>query len=152
MICTNFTKLTDDEFYECLQTANKQLMENYFDNQKENTLAQIDYLYTTQDTSFRGFRGMHDDSTTDKAKESGNNLQNWEGSKKSDGDRFSTINIASRFKSDIKAPDDSPASIKFHQEYNKIVQSETEKVTPKRGRLIRPPEGRRSMPASKIIQ
>ena len=152
LICTNFTKLTDDEFYECLQSANKQLMENYFDNQKENTLAQIDYLYTTQDTSFRGFRGMHDDGTADKAKEKDNNLQNWEGSKKADGDRFSTVNVASRFKSDIKEAHESPASIKFYQEYDKIIQSETEDIKPKRNRLIRPPEGRRSMPASKIIQ
>ena len=45
LISVNLTKLPDEEFYKCIQWANKTLMENYFNNQRENTLAQIDYDY-----------------------------------------------------------------------------------------------------------
>ena len=31
-------------------------MKNYYDKQRDGTMKQIDYLYTTLDTSFRGFR------------------------------------------------------------------------------------------------
>ena len=56
LISCNFTELTDDEYYECLRWANSTLMKNYFDKQKDSTLAQIDYLYKEKDVSFRGFR------------------------------------------------------------------------------------------------
>jgi len=56
LICTNFTELSDDEFYECLRWANKELMRNYYNKQRDNTEAQIDYLYKTKDVTFRGFR------------------------------------------------------------------------------------------------
>ena len=102
-------------------------MENYFNNQRENTLAQIDYLYTTKDTSFRGFRGMHDDATMEHAKEKNNDLRNWEASKKSDGDRFTTHGLGkSRLKKEIKIKDGDAgsASKKFKQEYEKIISRE----------------------------
>jgi len=56
LICTNFTELTDEEYYEALKWANKTLMKNYYDKQKISTVKQIDHLYDNRDTSFRGFR------------------------------------------------------------------------------------------------
>ena len=56
LICCNFTEMTDDEYYECLRWANNTLMKNYYDKQRNSTLAQIDYLYKEKDVTFRGFR------------------------------------------------------------------------------------------------
>ena len=56
LICCNFTELSDEEYYECLRSANSTLMKNYYDKQKSSTLAQIDYLYKEKDVTFRGFR------------------------------------------------------------------------------------------------
>lgn len=55
MTC-NFTKLTDDEFYEALMEANQKLLDNYQDRIRENTKKQLEDLYMKKDTSFRGFR------------------------------------------------------------------------------------------------
>ena len=105
LICTNFTELTDDEFYDALKWANKTLMKNYYDKQREGTLKQIEHLYDTKDVNFRGFRhggGGKLDTTLSEllAKEKGqtktkmqgsevmDGLVNWEGTS-SDGDRFS---------------------------------------------------------------
>ena len=56
LICTNFTELSDEEFYECLRWANKTLMQNYYDKQRNSVMDQIDYLYDEKDVTFRGFR------------------------------------------------------------------------------------------------
>ncbi len=106
LICTNFTELTDDEFYDCLKWANTELMKNYFDKQRDGTLTQIAKLYDEKDSSFRGFRhnggGGKNDSAVEhlmqkKQKEKQNIIQgseimdgmvNWEATS-SDGDRFS---------------------------------------------------------------
>jgi len=56
LICCNFTELSDEEFYECLRWANRTLMKNYYDKQRDGTLEQIDYLYKEKDVTFRGFR------------------------------------------------------------------------------------------------
>ena len=130
LISVNLTKLPDEEFYECIQWANKTLMENYFNNQRENTLAQIDYLYATKDTSFRGFRGMHDDATMEHAKEKNNDFKNWEASKKTDADRFATHGLGkSRLKKRVKTIDENTgnAAKKFKYEYKKILAREKEK-------------------------
>ena len=113
LICTNFTELTDEDYYECLRWANQTLMKNYYDKQRDGTMKQIDYLYTTLDTSFRGFRhsagsGKTGDVTNDNNKailyekskkktmlqgnEVMDGLVNWENTS-SDGDRFSQTNI-----------------------------------------------------------
>ena len=60
-------------YYECLRWANQTLMKNYYDKQRDGTMKQIDYLYTTLDTSFRGFRhsagsGKTGDVTNDNKK------------------------------------------------------------------------------------
>ena len=106
LICTNFTELTDDEFYECLKWANTELMKNYFNKQRDGTLKQISKLYDEKDASFRGFRhngggGKNDDASIYlkdiKQKQKQNVIQgneimdgmvNWEATS-SDGDRFS---------------------------------------------------------------
>ena len=41
LICTNFTELTDDEFYEALKWANTELLKNYFDKHRVGTLMLI---------------------------------------------------------------------------------------------------------------
>ena len=56
LLTVNFTKLTDDEFYEALRQANIELVEDYYDKQKSMTLQTIDKLYKNRDSSFRGFR------------------------------------------------------------------------------------------------
>ena len=109
LICTNFTELTDEEFYECLKWANSTLMENYFNKQRDGTLAQIKNLYETKDHTFRGFRQgdgagggkgqyipkkfMQGDINKKKqdifqGNEVMDGMVNWENSS-SDGDRFS---------------------------------------------------------------
>ena len=56
LICSNFTELSDEEYYDCLRWANITLMKNYYNKQRNNTEAQINYLYETKDVTFRGFR------------------------------------------------------------------------------------------------
>jgi hypothetical protein len=93
LLCCNFTDMTDKEFYDALKDANKQLMVNHYDRQKESTLQQIDHLYDTLDATFRGFRhgtGRADHS----APSEGYNKTNWENTKSSDADaaRFTQSN------------------------------------------------------------
>ena len=102
LICCNFTELSDEEFYESLRWANKTLMKNYYDRQRNSTLTQIDHLYDTKDASFRGFRhsagqGMTGEQVNKKnialqGNEIMDGLVNWEGSQTSDGERFSLKN------------------------------------------------------------
>ena len=105
LICCNFTELSDEEFYETLCEANKKLMKNYFDKQKESNLAQIDHLYKEKDVTFRGFRHAGPDGEVGEAfvkkdknsknrihmegKEVLDGLVNWESSTTADADRFS---------------------------------------------------------------
>ena len=118
LICTNFTELTDKEFYECLKWANSTLMENYFNKQRDGTLAQIKNLYDTRDHTFRGFRQQDGagggkgqfipkkfmQNEINKKKQDifqGNEVMdgmvNWENSS-SDGDRFSITEHRKRSK------------------------------------------------------
>jgi len=101
LICCNFTELTDEEFYECLRWSNTELMKNYYDKQKNSTLAQIDHLYKEKDATFRGFRhgtghGQVGEQFSAKAKaiaiqgnEVMDGLVNWESSQAADAERFS---------------------------------------------------------------
>jgi radical SAM superfamily enzyme YgiQ (UPF0313 family) len=89
-ISANFTDLTDEEFYECLNWANKKLMKNYYDVQKHNTLEQIEYLYKTKDVSFRGFRRYGGGSIARGQETKVPEKEvNWEGSQVNDANRFS---------------------------------------------------------------
>ncbi len=104
LICTNFTELTDDEFYACLKWANTELMKNYYNKQRDRTLKQISQLYEDKDVNFRGFR--HGDGALGKAGLSASDIKkqkqnihqgneimdgmvNWEATS-SDGDRFNS--------------------------------------------------------------
>jgi len=100
LIACNFTELSDEEFYESLKWANKTLMKNYFDSQRESTLCQIENLYDAKDASFRGFRHSASPAgqvgsvnVKKKIASQGNEVMdgmvNWESSSTSDGDRFS---------------------------------------------------------------
>ncbi|RXJ55364.1 B12-binding domain-containing radical SAM protein [Candidatus Marinarcus aquaticus] len=55
MTC-NFTKLSDEEFYDALHEANSILLQNYQKRLVEKTTQQLDNLYKNKDASFRGFR------------------------------------------------------------------------------------------------
>ena len=109
LICTNFTELSDDEFYEALKWANTTLMKNYYDKQRDGTIAQIDKLYEEKDVTFRGFR--HGDGSGGKGdhvpkellrkkqevfqgNEIMDGLVNWEATNV-DGDRFNQNNNTS---------------------------------------------------------
>lgn len=56
LLSVNFTELSDDEFYECLKDANKQLLNNYYGKAHERVISQTEHLYDTRDASFRGYR------------------------------------------------------------------------------------------------
>lgn len=56
LLTCNFTKLTDEEFYEALLEANELLLDNYQQRVKRNTRQQLEDLYIKHDASFRGFR------------------------------------------------------------------------------------------------
>jgi radical SAM superfamily enzyme YgiQ (UPF0313 family) len=87
LICSNFTEMSDDEFYDCLEWANKKLMKNFYDQQKFNTLEQIEYLYRTKDVEFRGFRHRNGGGV----KNTATKQINWESSQVNDGGRFDYI-------------------------------------------------------------
>jgi len=113
LICTNFTELSDEEYYETLRWANTTLMKNYYNKQRDSTEAQIKYLYETKDVTFRGFRfsgGQVKENVPSesynktkngkssngnqlngngKNKQSNEGTKNWENSMTGDGDRFS---------------------------------------------------------------
>ena len=56
LLCVNFTELSEDEFYQCLADANRQLLDNYYKNAHRSALDQVNSLYVERDASFRGFR------------------------------------------------------------------------------------------------
>ncbi|MCX6050952.1 MAG: radical SAM protein [Campylobacterales bacterium] len=56
LLTCNFTKLSDDEFYEALLEANEILLDNYHERTKKNIRKQLEDLYIKHDASFRGFR------------------------------------------------------------------------------------------------
>ena len=114
LICTNFTELSDEEYYECLRWANTTLMKNYYNKQRDGIEAKINYLYETKDVTFRGFRfsggqvkeNIPSDSFKKRSKaiygndnevklngnKKNNSIEgtkNWENSMTGDGDRFS---------------------------------------------------------------
>ena len=103
LICTNFTELSDEEFYECLRWANTELMRNYYNKQRDSTEDQIKYLYETKDVTFRGFRfgggKVKENIPSESFKKSKLNnrknhipkegIQNWEHGHTGDGERFS---------------------------------------------------------------
>jgi radical SAM superfamily enzyme YgiQ (UPF0313 family) len=56
LLTCNFTKLTDEEFYQALMEANEMLLDNYQKKVKKATRKQLEDLYIGHDSSFRGFR------------------------------------------------------------------------------------------------
>ncbi|WP_419771211.1 MAG: B12-binding domain-containing radical SAM protein [Candidatus Marinarcus sp.] len=56
LLTCNFTKLTDEEFYEALYEANSLLLQNYQRRLLERTTQQLENLYKNKDATFRGFR------------------------------------------------------------------------------------------------
>ncbi len=82
-------------------------MKNFYNKQRDNTEAQIKYLYETKDVTFRGFRHagvggaqsretlISDSFKKSKLKNGKNNYsiektKNWENNPTGDGDRFSS--------------------------------------------------------------
>lgn len=56
LVAINFTDMTDDELHNSLYDANKQLLENYFNNKKKSVISRAYDLYHNKDVGFRGFR------------------------------------------------------------------------------------------------
>ena len=56
LFTVNFTEHSDEECYRLLCEANKRLINNYIDHQKQSYMEQLRELYIEKDTSFRGFR------------------------------------------------------------------------------------------------
>lgn len=56
LLSVDFTDMSDDEFYQCLQEANIKLVKNYYKKIETNTIKQINKLYVEKDANFRGFR------------------------------------------------------------------------------------------------
>ncbi len=56
LLTCNFTDMTDEEFYECLDWANGVLLENYVQRQREANKTCLFDLYKNHDSKFRGFR------------------------------------------------------------------------------------------------
>lgn len=56
LLTCNFTKLSDEEFYDALMEANTLLLKNYQKRLEEKTMKQLENLYKNKDSSFRGFR------------------------------------------------------------------------------------------------
>ena len=56
LLSVNFTQLSDSDFHKALYNANKKLLENYFANKKNKTIAMAKKLYLKNDANFRGFR------------------------------------------------------------------------------------------------
>jgi radical SAM superfamily enzyme YgiQ (UPF0313 family) len=56
LLTCNFTKLSDQEFYQALMEANELLLDNYQARVKQDTKKQLEDLYIKHDASFRGFR------------------------------------------------------------------------------------------------
>jgi hypothetical protein len=134
LLCSNFTELTDREFYDALKWANTTLMKNYYDKQKSGTIKQINYLYDTLDTSFRGFRyrgGNADGSISIKdsfrnSKKNGNNkkLVNWENTlnKDADGNRFTVQqNRSSNGEKSLSSYDKYLRNKKIREDKNKSI-------------------------------
>jgi len=118
LICTNFTELSDEEYYECLRWANSTLMKNYYDRQKISTLAQIDHLYKEKYVTFRGFRhsagqlsgtgdklNMKSRAIAIEGKEIMDGLINWESSHTDDAERFSQEANHANGKNNVKSFD-----------------------------------------------
>lgn len=56
LLAVNFTKLSDDEFYQVLFEANKTLLTNYYNHQLAKVIETTRKLYLERDASFRGYR------------------------------------------------------------------------------------------------
>lgn len=56
LLSVNFTKLTDDEFYDALYEANQKLLKKNFEIKSKSILNQLDDLYKNKNKKFRGFR------------------------------------------------------------------------------------------------
>jgi radical SAM superfamily enzyme YgiQ (UPF0313 family) len=58
LLSVNFTSLTDKEFHQALKEANIELIDDYYEKNKKNSIAQCKNLYDNLDASFRGFRQL----------------------------------------------------------------------------------------------
>lgn len=56
LFTVNFSEYSDDECYRLLYEANKRLINDYIDHQKQSYMDQLSKLYLEKDASFRGFR------------------------------------------------------------------------------------------------
>ncbi len=56
LLAVNFTDLSDQDFHACLLDANARLIEDYYHQMTQASVAGAKKLYLDQDPNFRGFR------------------------------------------------------------------------------------------------
>lgn len=56
LLSVNFTPMSDDEFYQALHDANRQIIDNYYSKLMNRQHQLLGRLYHNRDASFRGFR------------------------------------------------------------------------------------------------
>ncbi len=120
LLCCNFTDMTDKQFYDALKSANKRLMTNYYEKQKEGTLKQIDHLYDNLDATFRGFRQNAGTTDGENPANIAFNKTNWENTKTGDAD-------AQRFAISDDDARNQPKSIKSFELYLERKQARIDK-------------------------
>ena len=56
LLTVNFTDIPDDEFYQLMYDANKEIIDDYYEHQKSETIASFKNIYFKKDFDFRGTR------------------------------------------------------------------------------------------------
>jgi anaerobic magnesium-protoporphyrin IX monomethyl ester cyclase len=56
LLTVNFTDIPDDEFYQILFEANKEIIGDYYDHFKQNTISDFQNVYFNKNYNFRGSR------------------------------------------------------------------------------------------------
>jgi anaerobic magnesium-protoporphyrin IX monomethyl ester cyclase len=56
LLTTNFTDIPDDEFYQLLFNTNKEIIEDYYEHLKQETISNFHDIYLNKNVTFRGVR------------------------------------------------------------------------------------------------
>tara|TARA_B100002003_G_C14119509_1_gene538391 strand:- start:1125 stop:1982 length:858 start_codon:yes stop_codon:yes gene_type:complete len=56
LLTVNFTDIPDDEFYQLMYDANKEIIDDYYEHQKSEMIASFKNIYFEKDFDFRGTR------------------------------------------------------------------------------------------------
>ena len=56
MLTVNFTDIPDDEFYQLMYDANQEIIDDYYEHQKNSMIENFGNIYFKKDYDFRGSR------------------------------------------------------------------------------------------------